>query len=358
MTRPWRKVFTRKLLAGAVIGLLGLGVGVGGLGGCQAEQGGYLAGHQAVTALANEPINAKPWNFSTIPGVQITSEHYNVFTTIDDPLYQRMLMKVLEADRARFDKLVPGAKVTSATGGGLECYVFGDRRQWEFFTKKRMPLNAEVYLRISAGGYSESGVFAGYDLGRERTLSVIAHEAWHQYSYFAFKDKLPSFLEEGLATQNETIEWDGATPRFTPEKNLSRYRALREAITGNRLWSLEELSTSHAGQAIKKQGRDVDAYYAQVWSFVLFLKQSPTYRPKFLDMIKRAHEGQLHQVLRGQPLSGNDFARCSERWNTLAGRFYLRAFISSDVPGLEKEYRAYISDLVRSWPPKVKDAEF
>ena len=360
--RAWRNQSARGLRI--VVASLGLLAGLAGLSSCQTDQsagGGYLANQAAIAKLAEEPLPSQPWEFGQIPGLKITSAHYDVYTTVRDPVYQRLLIKVLEADRARFDKIAPGGSASvphGPKGGGLECYVFGDRRQWEFYTRKHNPLNSEIYLRIAAGGYSQEGIFAGYDLGREQTLSVIAHEAWHQYSWFAFKDKLPSFLEEGMATQNEAIEWDGTTPRFVPEQNLRRFRAVREAMLEKRLWSLEELSRSHAGQAIKKQPRDTDAYYGQVWSFVLFLKQSPKYHDKFLDMIKRAQEGRLHQALDGQPLSGNDFARFSEHWNTLAGPAYLRAFITPDVATLEKEYLKYISDLTSSWPPKTKNAEF
>ncbi|MEI8198208.1 MAG: hypothetical protein WCI73_20135, partial [Phycisphaerae bacterium] len=230
------------------------------------------------------------------------------------------------------------------------------RPQWEFFTRKRMPANSDTYLRIGAGGYAQEGVFVGYDLGRETTLSVIAHEAWHQYSWFAFKDKLPSFLEEGLATQNEAIEWDGTTPSYAPARNLQRYRSLREAIVNKRLWSLDELARTHAGQAVQRQETSTAAYYAQVWSFTLFLKQSPVYRPKFLDMIKRAHEGHLHEALSNSRAAA--LQMFTENWNSVAGPAYLRAYINPDLAALEKEYRQFLSELTRSWPPKTANPEF
>jgi hypothetical protein len=161
-----------------------------------------------------------------------------------------------------------------------------------------------------------------------------------------------------MATQNEAIDWEGTTPVFRPEQNIQRFRALRDAIVENRLWTLQELIRTHAGQAIKKQARDTDAYYAQVWSFVLFLKQSPTYRPKLLDMIRRAHDGHLHEALDSAHLSGNDFARSTERWNTAAGPAYVSAYLTGDLPGLEKEYLKFIHELTAGWPPKSRNSEF
>lgn len=344
------------------------GLILGGVAGCQQDGSSTTSQATAFQNIINEPLASEPWEFSGIPGVKITSAHYVVYTTIRSPVYQRLLLKVLEKDYDRFAKLVdiqpaPASAAAPATSGAtrtahapLECYVFGDRPQWEFFTRKRMPQNSDTYLRIGAGGYAQEGVFVGYDLGRETTLSVIAHEAWHQYSWFAFKDKLPSFLEEGLATQNEAIEWTGTTPSYAPARNLQRYRSLREAIINKRLWTLDELARTHAGQAVQRQETVTAAYYAQVWSFTLFLKQSPVYRPKFLDMIKRAHEGRLHEALGN--FRAASLQMFTENWNSVVGPAYLRAYINPDLAALEKEYRQFLSELVHEWPPKTANPEF
>ena len=130
----------------------------------------------------------------------------------------------------------------------LECYVFDTRGQWETYTRQRRARAARCIWRSARAATVGRGVFAGYNIGRDRTLSVVAHEAWHQYSWFAFKSRLPSWLEEGLATQNEAIVWDGGQPTFLPEKNLPRLAALRQAVRAGTLFKLADLVSTHAGR--------------------------------------------------------------------------------------------------------------
>ena len=127
------------------------------------------------SGLAKEPLDALPWAFGEDSGVQISTPHFRLYTTIGDPLYQRLLARVLEATHARMNRLNPQTAVPAA-GNQLDCYVFHSRSQWESYTRQRAGSNAPIYLQISAGGYCQEGVFAGYDIGQEQTLSVVAHE--------------------------------------------------------------------------------------------------------------------------------------------------------------------------------------
>ena len=190
--------------------LLGSGLAAGLMAGCAAGGDSYTGDAGAMVELSKEPLKIEPRLFGNHAGVLITTPHYHIYTTIEDPLYRRLLTKVLEGAYARGTLANPQAQVN----GPLDCYVFASRGQWETYTRAQAGSNAPIYLQISAGGYCQEGVFAGYDIGRDQTLSVVAHEAWHQYAFFAFKDRLPAWLDEGLATQNEAIEWQGTTPVF------------------------------------------------------------------------------------------------------------------------------------------------
>jgi hypothetical protein len=299
--------------------------------------------------LSSAPLASSPWPFGDHQGTLIYTPHYRLYTTVADPLYQRLLARVLEAAYARNLMAIGGTPVK----GPLDCYVFINRSQWEAYTRVRAGSNAPVYLQISAGGYCQEGVFAGYDIGREQTLSVIAHEAWHQYSWFAFKDRLPSWLEEGLATQNEGIEWQGTTPIFKPEMNPRRFYALKAAITENRLWNLDDLAATHAGKVIKLSQKQIDAYYAQLWSLTLFLKNSPKFRPGLDRLLADAKDGKLTACLAGTSVTRQEIENFSERWNTIAGPVYLKTYITPDVAGLQREYEAWIRELTASWPPRL-----
>lgn len=319
------------------------------LAGCQStgSGGNYLHDAKAMALLSSEPIDSQPWTFAQNEGVLISTKDYRIHTTIRDPLYQRLLIKVLEGAHARALAVNPHGRVKTP----LDCFVFGSRSQWELYTNLHAGTEAKTYLRISAGGYCRQGVFAGYDIGREReqTLSVIAHEAWHQYSWFAFKDRLPSWIEEGLATQNEGIEWEGTTPHFRPEMNYRRWLALQTAIRENRLWKISDMAGTHAGRVIALQQKQVDAYYAELWSLTLFLQNSPRYNKGLERMLADANAGTLGKTLTG---TGVDPDGYSERWNTAAGPLYLKTYITSDVAGLQRGYEAWARAFTTSWPPR------
>ncbi len=223
------------------------------LAGCTVSERSGGLNVDAFGELASQPLNCQPWNFGQLPGTLITTDHYHLYTTIHDPLYQRLIARILESCYAHFTELNPQTSVANP----MDCYVFADRDSWELYTKLRAGSNAPIYLQISAGGYCQEGIFAGYDIGREQTLSVLAHEAWHQFSWYAFKDRLPSWLEEGLATQNEAIVWDGVTPSFSPEMNYRRFQALQAAQREHRLWS----PARFAGHARRPRHQDAAEIY-------------------------------------------------------------------------------------------------
>ena len=320
------------------------------LTGCLLDTGG--PGTQSLVELQAEPLAAVPWQWGEIPGTAITTSHYHIYTTIKDPTYQRLLAKVLEGAHERF--LALNGLPSPAMNGPFDAYVFGDRSQWELYTRLKTGPEANTYLQISAGGFCRQGIFAGYDIGRESTLSVIAHEAFHQLSWFTFKDRLPSFLDEGFATQNEAIEWQGAVPIWVPERNYRRFQALRLALHENRLWTIDELTATHAGKVIVLSQKHVDAYYAQIWSLLLFLEHSH-YRANLQDLLARAREGRLTQSLAGTGVGPFDIANYTERWNQTAGPVYLRKFIASDPKKLEQEYLHFIHDLTDNWPPRLPE---
>jgi hypothetical protein len=300
--------------------------------------------------LADQPLTAEPhaigiepWSFADHQGELIKTSNFHIYTTMNDPLFQHLLIRVLEAAHERVSTHTPAFRSAKP----LDCYIFSSRSQWESYTRARAGSNAPIYLQISAGGYCQEGVFAGYDIGRDQTLSVIAHEAFHQYSWFAFKSRLPSWLEEGMATQNEAIEWVAGEPRFKPELNTSRLTALRQALRGNSLWSLSDLLATHAGRVIKMPQASIDAYYAQLWSFVLFLQRSPSYAPRLDALLADASAGTLTQALQGTTVTPSEIDNFTERWNTIAGPVYLQKYINPDLAALEKEYLAWARDLIR-----------
>ncbi len=305
--------------------------------------------------LSKEPLPTEPWNFAGQPGTLIQTEHYRIYTTVTDGVYQRLLVRTLEAAHQRVATMNPNATVP-ARGGFLDCYVFATRGEWETYTRVRGGSNAPIYLQISSGGYCQEGVFAGYNIGQEKTLSVIAHEAWHQYSWYAFKDRLPSWLEEGLATQNEAILWNvnvagTLAPEFHPAHNYDRFSAIQRAFKNDRLFKLNDILSMHAGNVIGLKQPAIDTYYAELWSFVLFLERSPVYAPRMKVLLADANAGKLAANLAGTSVTQAQIDNFTEHWNSVAGPTYTQKYFNSDLGRLEREYISFLNDFTRSWPP-------
>jgi hypothetical protein len=317
------------------------------LASCTALQGEFAP--LASLPLAAEPrvVAVEPWSFSGHAGLSIRTSHFSIYTTVKDPVYQHLLVRVLEAAGDRVSSYAPDFRLPRP----LDCYIFDSRGQWERYTRDHAGPNAPLYLQISAGGYSREGVLAAYDIGRDRTLSVVAHEVFHQYSWLAFKDRLPSWLEEGLAAQNEAVEWRGLTPVFTPELNNARFDALRRALHDGRLIEFPELLSTHAGRIIRLPQSSVDAYYAQLWSLALFLERSPVYAPRLRTLLADAGAGRLTAVLAGTSVTHNEIDDFTEHWNSVAGPLYAQHYLANDLSGLERDYLAWVRQILRTGHP-------
>jgi hypothetical protein len=299
----------------------------------------------ALYRLQHLPLHRQRWHFEHWRGWVINSLHYRVFTTVSGRWREHLFVRVLEAAYGRFERLVPGAREPLP----LDVYIFRRRRQWAAFTRRYTGQNATVYLDIAAGAYTQHGVAVAYWLGQDATLSVLAHEAWHQCSWFGFRNHLPAWLEEGLATQNEAIAWRKLKPYFVPRDNLERWRALRAAYRGHRLWTLHELLRVHAGEVVKLPQKDIDSYYAQLWSFTLYLERS-RYRKGLLRLLHAARVGTLVRALHGTGLSPGQARAFTARWNYVAGPAYLHSFITRNTAELQQRYFAFVRRITAKRP--------
>lgn len=296
--------------------------------------------------LGTMPRVGRSWPGGPAGGQIIQTAHYRIYTTIDNPLQQRLIARVLEADYARFIKLEPGAKLKLPMVG----YVFRKRSQWARYIRKVTGPQAYIYLHIEAGGFERNGVFAAYRSSVAEILSVVAHEAWHQFSYLALKNHLPAWLDEGLATQCEAMQWHHGYPVFTPWLNSVRWEMLRHAVEHRELLPLPVMAGTQAGSVVMHNMIYVQSYYAEVWSFVLFLEHS-RYRSELLHLLSMAKEGRLNTLLAGSGLALSDETNLTLRWNRIAGEIYLQHFFVNH-PGLKRRYVAFIDRLVQSWPPQ------
>ncbi len=210
----------------------------------------------------------EPWSYNDHPGTLIHTAHYDLYTTVTDPAVRQRLPTVMEGALGEYHRVAPGVPLTSTP---MKCFVFGSRDQWVDFTRRHTGADAYWYLKINRGGYTVRDWYVAYSVGEAATLSVAAHEGWHQFASRHFKGRLPPFLEEGIATMFEDLRWDGDLPRWRLTTNRTRADALQRAVTGDYVYPLAELTQLHAGNVVALSGTHIEAFYAQDWAFATFL---------------------------------------------------------------------------------------
>jgi hypothetical protein len=184
-----------------------------------------------------------------------------------------------------------------------------------------------------------------FDLRRDHTLALMAHEGWHQYVAAFFTERMPPWLNEGMATQFEGFDFDGDRPIFKPRENYSRRNHLRLAMTqDNGLIPLDELLRINAGHAVtQKTKQPPQTYYAQVWSLVLMLREGydGRYADRFAQLLADISGKRLHLAIQGYRVATPGAKRLS------LGELVFRHYITEDLDGFMDEYREYVRHLLR-----------
>src|SRR5207248_998810 len=130
---------------------------------------------------------------------------------------------------------------------------------------------------------------------------------------------------------------------FAPRRNYARRNHLRELVSEQGgLIPLPDLLRMDAGDAVRGVRYASRAYYAQIWSFVLFLWQGPS-PPEY-------HEG-FRRLLADLGTEGMKDAISAQRATTAGGEqvsdgeLLLRHYISEDLPAVQAAYREFAEAL-------------
>jgi hypothetical protein len=224
----------------------------------------------AAQRTSSVAYSREEWSEDGFRGRRLVSEHFEIVSTIADAEFEAALPAFLEAAYANYRMTMPGDE---AGRPKLRTYILATREQWESFTGRHFPARASLYRGINFGGFTEGGTSVSYYTTRSAALATLAHEGWHQYTATRFDVAIPAWLNEGLACNHEAVEPVAAGPVFTPRRNAFRLAALREAVHSGRLLPLGELLDTDAGIVLRRgDSRTTQAYYAQVWALVLFLR--------------------------------------------------------------------------------------
>ncbi len=280
------------------------------------------------------PTAAEPWAYGDHAGAVIHTAHYDIYTTAADPEVRRRLPIVMEGALGEYHTVAPGVPLTSAP---MKCFVFGSREQWVDFTRRHTGADAYYYLKINRGGYTVRDWYVAYSVGEAATLSVAAHEGWHQFASRHFVGRLPPFLEEGIATMFEDLRWDGDLPRWNLTANRTRVDALQRTVQGGYVYPLAELTQLHAGNVVGLNGTHIEAFYAQDWAFATFLwsAEGGRYRPALRRMIDDTAAGTVYD-----PTGVLDNALLP--WNPAGVRPMLEHYLGLSLDAIDAEYQKYV----------------
>lgn len=275
-------------------------------------------------------------------GVQIVTEHYDLRTTSPDALLKERLPEFMEA---AFRGYASTIRPSRENADRMVVYLFGTRDEWAAFTRVTFPAQAYTYLHLHAGGYTDqpSGMAVAHDLGRDRTLSLLAHEGFHQYVARHLERPLPPWLNEGLACQWEAFRLARGGPVFTPKENYLRRNDLRSALNNkNAFIPLSQLLGMHAGEAVVETGQMVRSYYSQVWLLILFLQHGADrkYAKGFADLLADAGTDRLHDAASAYRAASPEKRRLSD------GEILFRHYITDDLTTCADEYADFGRQLV------------
>ncbi|HDS83999.1 MAG TPA: hypothetical protein ENN97_02205 [Phycisphaerales bacterium] len=306
--------------------------------------------------LRTEPTvrHVQAWDNPYGQGVMIETAHYRIHSTLLEPLMLRQVPSFLESAFRAYQSQLPGTLTSSKP---LVVYLFGTRQQWETYTRDTAGDNADIYLQIQAGAYVADGVCVAYDIGRRQTFSVLGHEGWHQFTQQYFAYRLPSWLDEGIATLFETCRYERGRFVFEPTSNMMRLGTLKLQSLEGRLISLNELLVLHPGQMLSGYNGDphgAASFYAQVYALVRFLREEG------YGIRLRAYHAMLHGAAYGDwPIDQALLQIAADRdmaltvgWNIQISRALFAHYFGKDPIAMDDEYQAFCRKI--TYPIQLK----
>lgn len=303
-------------------------------------------------AVAGYPplvLSIEPWDPPVDVGPEgqlVTTPHYLLHSTLEDGWLSEKIPAFLETALLHYRTAITDLPVPNEP---LKTYVLGERRQWQAFTRMILPGESGLYLSLGKGGYTTEGLAVLYDIGRWDTLCITAHEGWHQYCQNNFKELLPAWIDEGIATYMEGCRFDRSSDvaTFLPWRNFERFNELRNCYRRGMMYPLFDL-ISRSPQYFLEQGQEhLLSYYAQVWVLTQYLMEGEggRYRPGLERMLQDAQNGTLGRTLLESPRL-EEIPRRRRTSRAMRGLAVAMVYFDTTIEDLETGYRDFIELVV------------
>ena len=279
-----------------------------------------------------------------LDGSIIATPNYRLHSTLRDDSLERILPRYMEA---AFDHYRTAIVELPLPPEPLKTYIFGSRSEWNRFTEFKLPpREAQSMLQLRRGAYTADSEVVLHDLGRTDTLFLTAHEGWHQYTQSVFRESLPIWLEEGIATYMEGHRFDSeaGVATFMPWRNLERYGELRARARRGGLIPLEELVDRSPQSFLENGSNRLLTYYAQVWALTQFLVhgENGRYRAGLERLLVDAVDGRVSSRIAS--VAGRQGRRAM---GPGLGRVVISVYFTPDFELFKEQYEAFLSVLMQ-----------
>jgi hypothetical protein len=296
----------------------------------------------------NLPVldNVEIWENEYGPGLKLTTTHYEIFTTLLEPLVLSQVPGFMESAYRGYQDQLPKPIESPSR---FRVYLFAQRKQWDDFTTAFAGQQAPMYHKIKSGAYYLNGSCVAYNIGRDKTFSVLGHEGWHQFNSRHFRYRLPSWLDEGVAMLFETSEYDRGFFYFKPERNGGRLGSLKKTLMNGDIIRLKDLISMNPGEVVWTQENEkVFAFYAQAYALVRFLREEDYGR-----RLSNYHALMMGSLRGDWPVSdevgkiaANRNVQLTVPWNRYVGAELFKIYIDEDFDKIEKEYLNFCRKIV------------
>lgn len=290
--------------------------------------------------------SVEKWENEYGAGLKLTTRHYEVFTTLLEPLMLSDVPGFIESCYRGYNSQLPEP---IETGSKFPIYLFAERQQWDDFTKAFTGVQAPVYLKLQKGAYYLNGACVAYNIGREKTFSVLGHEGWHQFNKRHFRFRLPSWLDEGIAMLFEASRYEKGFFYFEPGRNLNRLASLKQSLIIKKMIPLEQLIAINPGEVLDtKQTAALIAFYGQSYALVRFLREEgygkrlANYHNLLLDGLN----GNWPISEQNKKIAADRNIPLTVRWNRTVGKELFEQYVSRDFNQIEQEYITFCRKMV------------
>lgn len=313
----------------------------------EAPRPAAVSGAAFTEPLPNMVRSSSPWTEGGGPGERVRTDHYNLHLATKDPVFRAQLPAYMEACLSAYASALGPVPMP---GEPMDFYIFASRAPWEQWTRRTLGDDADLYLGLGRGGFTTDGTSVLYDLGRVDTLTIAAHEGWHQFSQRSLRTPLPTWMEEGLSCWMEgtRLTREGAPSPFRPWRNFERWNELRTAVREDRVIPLAELLESSPQQCLERGTDDLLTYYAQTWALIHFLHdgRQGRYRDALRQLVGDAASGALAGRLAGSQVITDPAVRRRAARSRL-GRLVVLEYFDPDFDAFAASYHAFLEEVTR-----------